>query len=202
MVDKSAVLEPGCKVWAGSTIREGAYVGENTSIGINAYVGPGVRIGSDCKIQNGALLYEPCSVEDGSFIGPNVVFTNDRTPRAIKPSGEQIQNGDWTPVGVKVCYGASIGAMAVCVAPVRIGSWSMVAAGSVVVSDVPDFALMVGAPARRIGWVGRAGAKLTKTDTGWICKVNGDVFLEEEEGTRLILVGETQEITSGDRNLN
>jgi acetyltransferase-like isoleucine patch superfamily enzyme len=187
MVDSSAQLETGCQVWANSTIREGVRIGANTSIGIGAYVGPEVTIGSNCKIQNGAYLYEPCSVGDGVFIGPRVVFTNDRSPRAIKPSGDQISAADWEPVGVTVKEGASIGAMVVCVAPVEIGKWSMVAAGAVITQDVPDFALMVGSPARRIGWVGRAGRRLNRFGSGWVCPITGDAYIEDEEGGMLTL---------------
>ena len=187
MVDNSAQLESGCQVWANSTIREGVRIGANTSIGIGAYVGPEVTIGSNCKIQNGAYLYEPCSVGDGVFIGPRVVFTNDRSPRAIKPSGEQINAGDWEPVGVSVKEGASIGAMVVCVAPVTIGKWSMIAAGSVVINEVPDYALMAGSPAKKIGWVGRAGKRLTRSSSGWVCPVNGDKYTEDEDSGRLTL---------------
>jgi len=189
MVDDSALLESGCQVWANSTIREGVFIGSNTSIGIDVYIGPGVKIGIKCKIQNGAYLYEPCSVGDGVFIGPRVVFTNDRTPRAIKPSGEQKNNGDWEPAGVTVKEGASIGAMVVCVAPVTIGKWSRIAAGSVVIEDVPDFALVAGSPSKIIGWVGRAGKRLKKSNSGWVCPVNGDTYSEDEESGGLTLDG-------------
>lgn len=128
------------------------------------YIGPGVLIGDRCKIQNYALLYGPTVVSDGVFIGPAVVFTNDRYPRAINPDGAQKSAADWHPVGVTVMNGASIGARAVCVAPVIIGRWALVAAGSVVVRDVPDFALVAGTPARRIGWVGPAGERLVEVD--------------------------------------
>jgi UDP-2-acetamido-3-amino-2,3-dideoxy-glucuronate N-acetyltransferase len=187
MVDNSAKLGSGCQVWANSTIREGVHIGANTSIGIGAYVGPEVTIGSNCKIQNGAYLYEPCTLGNGVFIGPSVVFTNDRSPRAIKPTGDQISAGDWEPVGVTVNEGASIGAMAVCVAPITIGKWSMVAAGAVVIQDVPDFALVAGSPAKRIGWVGRAGQRLIRFNSGWVCPTNGDQFIEDEESGLLTL---------------
>ena len=182
MVDETAQLGSGCQVWANSTVREGVRIGANTSIGIGAYIGPAVTIGSNCKIQNGAYLYEPCSVGDGVFIGPRVIFTNDRSPRAIKPSGEQINFGDWKPVGVTVKDGASIGAMVVCVAPITVGNWSMIAAGAVVINDVPDFALVAGSPAKRIGWVGRAGKRLTRSGSGWVCPINGETYTEEESG--------------------
>ena len=198
MVSESAVLGSGSVVWANATIREGVHIGPNTSLGIGVYVGPDVRVGSECKIQNGAYLYEPCSIGDGVFIGPRVVFTNDRNPRAIKPGGEQILAKDWIPVGVAVKNGASIGAMVVCVAPVTIGRWAMIAAGSVVTRDVPDFALVAGSPARFIGWVGRAGKRLNQTGSGWVCPVSGDTFVEDIGSGQLILMGEATSSSSSE----
>ncbi len=198
MVSESAVLGPNSKVWANSTIREGAHIGNDTSLGIGVYVGPFVHVGSNCKIQNGAYLYEPCSIGDGVFVGPRVVFTNDKNPRAIKSNGKPILSSDWTPEGVTVNRGASIGAMVVCVAPVNIGSWSMIAAGSVVLEDVPSFALMAGIPAKRIGWVGRLGKKLIKNDQGWVCPDSGEIFIEDELGGLIDLSGESTLSNSDD----
>ena len=127
-------------------MREGARVGEDCIIGRGAYVGPGVVVGDRCKIQNHALLYEPAVLEDGVFVGPAVVFTNDYFPRAVTPEGLLKSADDWHAVGVTVRTGASIGARAVCIAPVTIGAWAMVAAGAVVTSDVAPFALVVGRP--------------------------------------------------------
>jgi acetyltransferase-like isoleucine patch superfamily enzyme len=129
-------------------------------IGRGAYIGTGVKLGDNVKVQNYALVYEPAEVGDGAFIGPAAVFTNDHRPRSVDPDGKQRRAGDWHAVGVTVGAGASIGARAVCVAPVRIGRWAMVGAGAVVTADVPDFALVVGVPARRIAWVGRSGERL------------------------------------------
>jgi UDP-2-acetamido-3-amino-2,3-dideoxy-glucuronate N-acetyltransferase len=159
-VSPDAEVDPSASVWQRTHIREHARIGAHTIIGAGAYVGPGVVIGDRCKVQNQALVYEPAVVSDGVFIGPAVVFTNDRHPRAINPDGSLKSSSDWEPVGVTVMSGASIGARAVCVAPVTIGRWALVAAGSVVVSDVPDFAMVAGSPARRIGWVGPAGHAL------------------------------------------
>ncbi len=116
------------------------------------------------KIQNYALVYEPAVVGDGAFIGPAAVFTNDHFPRSVNPDGSVKSGHDWEPVGVTVLEGASIGARSVCVAPVTIGRWALVAAGATVIRDVPDFALVVGSPARRIGWVGRAGVPLVQAE--------------------------------------
>ena len=164
-VDPTAVIGDGSSVWHLAQIRDGAVLGENCIVGRGAYVGSGVRIGNNVKIQNLALVYEPAVLESGVFIGPSVVLTNDHYPRAVNPDGTAKSAADWHPVGVTVRSGASLGARSVCVAPVTIGRWALVAAGAVVVADVPDFALMVGVPARRIGWVGRAGSPLEPANT-------------------------------------
>jgi acetyltransferase-like isoleucine patch superfamily enzyme len=159
-VDPAAYVGTGTLVWHLAQIREGARVGADCIIGRGAYVGPGVVIGDRCKIQNHALVYEPAVLEDGAFVGPAVVFTNDLNPRAVTPDGALKTADDWHAVGVTVRTGASIGARAVCVAPVTIGRWAMVAAGAVITRDVPDFALVAGVPARQLGWVDRAGMRV------------------------------------------
>jgi UDP-2-acetamido-3-amino-2,3-dideoxy-glucuronate N-acetyltransferase len=163
-VDPTAEIGDRTRIWHLSQIREGARIGRECIIGRGAYVGPGVVVGDRCKIQNHALLYEPAVVEDGVFIGPGVVFTNDYFPRAVDPDGRLKDAHAWTAVAVTVRTGASIGARAVCVAPITVGRWSMVAAGAVVIRDVPDFALVAGVPARRIRWVGHAGVPLQPLD--------------------------------------
>ncbi|MGA0417507.1 MAG: acyltransferase [Ilumatobacteraceae bacterium] len=167
----------GTQVWNLVQIREGARIGAECVIGRGAYIGIGVRLGDRCKIQNNALVYDPAVIGDGVFIGPGAILTNDRLPRAISPTGELKRADDWDPVGVTVDTGASIGAGAVCVAPVRIGAWAMVAAGSVVVRDVSDHALVAGNPARQIGWVGRDGRRMT---------VDGDALVDESTGARFV----------------
>jgi acetyltransferase-like isoleucine patch superfamily enzyme len=136
-------------------------------------VGSGVRVGDNVKIQNYALVYEPAVVSDGAFIGPAAVLTNDHYPRSVNPDGSLKSGLDWEPVGVTVLEGASIGACAVCVAPVTVGQWAMVAAGAAVIPDVPDFALVVGVPARRVGWVGRPGVPLARVEGAWVCPKTG-----------------------------
>ncbi|MEV1064207.1 acyltransferase [Streptomyces sp. NPDC050263] len=183
-VDDSAEIGDGSSVWDLAQIREGARLGEGCVIGRGAYVGSGVRMGDNCKLQNYALVYEPAELGDGVFIGPAVVLTNDHNPRSVDPEFQQKRGGDWEAVGVQISDGASIGARAVCVAPITIGRWAMVAAGAVVTKDVPDFALVVGVPARQVGWVGRTGVRLVERDGGeglWECPQTGALY-EEKDG--------------------
>ncbi|WP_086765183.1 acyltransferase [Streptomyces bobili] len=182
-VDDTAEIGAGSSVWDLAQVREGARLGEGCVIGRGAYVGTGVRMGDNCKLQNYALVYEPAELGDGVFIGPAVVLTNDHNPRSVDPEGKQKRGGDWEAVGVKIADGASIGARAVCVAPLTIGRWSMVAAGAVVTKDVPDFALVVGVPARQVGWVGRAGVRLTERagENGvWECPQTGELYDDKD----------------------
>lgn len=191
-VDERATVGDGTLVWHLAQVRENAVIGEECVIGRGAYVGPGVRVGDRCKIQNHALVYEPAILEDGVFVGPAVVFTNDEFPRAVTPTGALKTADDWEAVAVVVREGAAIGARAVCIAPVTIGRWSLVAAGAVVASDVPDFALVAGVPARRVRWVGRAGVPLeARGDGTFVCPRTGDEFTEVEG--RLVEDGQGEE---------
>lgn len=181
-VSSDAIIGDGTSIWHLAQVRERAELGKHCIIGRGAYVGTGVRIGDNCKLQNYALVYEPANLENGVFVGPGVVFTNDHYPRSIAPDGSLKRGDDWDPVGVTCRTGSSIGARAVCIAPVTIGRWAMVAAGSVVTKDVPDFALVAGVPARRIRWVGKAGLPLTETIEGlWVCPETGDRYRQSGE---------------------
>jgi acetyltransferase-like isoleucine patch superfamily enzyme len=180
-VDPTARLGEGTAIWDLAQIRERATLGRGCNVGRGAYVGPGVRIGHHVKLQNYALVYEPAELGDGVFVGPAAVLTNDHHPRAVSPDGSRKGEGDWQPVAVLVGEGAALGARSVCVAPVRVGRWALVAAGAVVTRDVPDFALVAGVPARRIGWVGRAGVRLAELpgEPGtWQCPATGARYHE------------------------
>lgn len=185
-IDPSARVGDGVRVWHLAQIRENAVVGEGCQIGRGAYIGPGVELGRRCKVQNHALVYEPARLADGVFIGPAVVLTNDEFPRATTPDGVLKRTEDWDHVGVTIGTGSSIGARAVCVAPLVIGAWAMVAAGAVVTRDVPDYAIVVGVPARQAGWVGEAGRPLVRLDGQedlWECPATGRQY--RLDGSRL-----------------
>lgn len=182
-VASSAQVAPSARVWHLAQVRENARIGEETIIGRGAYIGEGVRVGARCKIQNYALVYEPAYLEDGVFVGPAAVLTNDTFPRAVNPDGTSKSAHDWEPVGVTLKRGSSVGARAVCVAPVTIGEWATVAAGSVVTRDVPAHALVAGVPARRIKWVGRSGFPLEE--------IGPNTFRDPHTGDEFEQVGET-----------
>ncbi|QWW20260.1 N-acetyltransferase [Schaalia sp. 19OD2882] len=178
-VSDAATIGEGSSVWHLAQVREDAVLGQNCIVGRGAYIGTGVVMGDNCKVQNYALVYEPARLGHGVFIGPAVVLTNDHNPRAVNPDGTIKSAHDWEPVGVTIEDGAAIGARAVCVAPVTIGAWATVAAGAVVTKDVPAHALVAGVPARRIGWVGRAGARLVADEadpTRFTCPLTGATY--------------------------
>lgn len=179
-VSPEARIGPRTRVWHLAQVREGARIGADGVVGRGAYIGPGVVLGDRCKVQNHALVYEPARLGDGVFVGPAAVLTNDEFPRAVTPDGRLKGPDDWHAVGVTIERGASIGARAVCIAPVAIGAWALIAAGAVVTRDVPAHALMVGVPARRVGWAGRAGRPLVRQGDAWVCPVTGERYVERD----------------------
>lgn len=188
-VSERATLGEGTKVWHLAQVREDAVLGPNCIVGRGAYIGNGVPMGENSKVQNHALVYEPASLGKGVFIGPAVVLTNDTYPRAISPDGTLKSAHDWTHVGVTIEDGASIGARAVCVAPITIGTWATIAAGAVVTKDVPAYALLAGVPARHVGWVGKAGHPLREQEGFWICPETGEKYMEND-GTLVPVEGQ------------
>lgn len=146
-IHDSVLIPSSTRVWGHTQIRENVKIGANCIIGRNVYIGPGVVIGDNCKIQNNALIYEPAILEEGVFIGPAVVLTNDRQPRAINRDGTLKGASDWELTGVLIRRGASVGANAVCVAPVEIGEWSVIGANSVLTRDAEPETIYAGNPA-------------------------------------------------------
>lgn len=163
-IDEGVRIGDGTKVWYFCHIQSGAEIGENCSFGQNVNVSNHVKIGNFVKVQNNVSIYEGVELEDYVFCGPSMVFTNDLTPRSKYPKGT---------AGYKrtlVREGASIGANATIVCGHSIGKWAMIGSGAVVTSDVPDYALMVGVPAKRVGWVCECGTVLP---TDLVCPACG-----------------------------
>lgn len=151
---------PGTSVWHRAQIRTGARIGTDGVIGRDAFIDEGVTLGDRVKVQNGALVYHGVTIGDGVFIGPGAILTNDRHPRAVTSTGELARAADWTVTPIAIHDGASIGAGAIVVAGCDVGPSAMVGAGAVVTKPVPGYALVVGNPARRIGWVCACGTRL------------------------------------------
>ena len=179
----SAVIDPPCRIGAGTKIwhfchvMSEAEIGEGCVLGQNVFVARGVRVGAGCKIQNNVSLYEGVELEEDVFCGPSVVFTNVRHPRA-----EISRRDEFEPTIVG--RGATLGANSTVVCGVRIGRYAFIAAGAVVVGDVPDYALVAGVPGRRVGWVGRAGYRLEPVEGAadlLRCPRSGDLYRLDRE---------------------
>ena len=153
IIDDGATLGEGTKVWHFSHVCSGATIGEGCSIGQNVFVGNRVVIGNRCKIQNNVSVYDNVTLEDDVFCGPSMVFTNVYNPRAAIIRKEEYRN-------TLVHQGATLGANCTVVCGVTIGHYAFIGAGAVVNKDVPDYALMVGVPARQIGWMSEYGEQL------------------------------------------
>lgn len=161
-VSPEARLGDGTMIWHQAQVREGAYLGRHCIVGKGVYVDAGVKIGDNVKIQNYVSIYQGVVIEDGVFCGPHCVFTNDKRPRAINKDGSLKAADDWEVTPTLVCQGAAIGANATILCGVTIGRWAMVAAGSVVTRDVPDYGLVLGSPARLCGFVCPCGEQLRR----------------------------------------
>lgn len=153
IVDAGAELGEGTRVWHFSHVCAGARIGAGCSLGQNVFVGNDVVIGRGVKIQNNVSVYDAVTLEDEVFCGPSVVFTNVMNPRAAVPRRSEYRR-------TLVRRGASLGANSTLVCGVTVGEYAFVGAGAVVTKDVPDFALVAGVPARRIGWMSRHGERL------------------------------------------
>ena len=160
LVEDGARLGPGAKIWHHAQIRRDADIGARCIVGKGAFVDFGVRIGPDSKLQNYACVYHGVTLGRGVFVGPHVVFTNDKRPRAVAPDFGLLGDGDWDVGETVVGDGASFGANATVLPGVSVGAWAMIGAAALVTRDVPAYALVAGAPARRIAWVCACGTRL------------------------------------------
>jgi len=181
IVDDGVSVGTATKIWHFCHIQSNSNIGENCTIGQNVYIGDGVKVGNGCKIQNNVSLYSGVELEDYVFCGPSCVFTNDLTPRSEFPKGPNHR------VKTLVKHGASIGANATIVCGHTIGRFAMIGAGAVVTKDVPDYALMVGIPAKPVGWVCRCGIVL---DENLNCIGCGCLY-KEVRGVLSLCVSET-----------
>ena len=159
IVDSGAVLGEGCRVWHFVHISAGARIGSGCSFGQNVFVGNDVRIGNNVKVQNNVSIYDAVEIEDEVFCGPSMVFTNVYNPRAAV-----VRKNEYRRTLVR--RGATLGANCTIVCGTTIGSHAFVGAGAVVNRDVPDFALVLGVPARRTGWMSRFGERLALPASG------------------------------------
>jgi UDP-2-acetamido-3-amino-2,3-dideoxy-glucuronate N-acetyltransferase len=171
-VDAQVEIGSGSRLWHFVHILPGAIIGKNCVLGQNVMVGPDVKIGNGCKVQNNVALYAGVELEDDVFCGPSCVFTNVNNPRAFVSRKDEFRK---TLVG----KGASIGANATIVCGHTLGAFCFIAAGAVVTTNVPDFALMAGVPARRIGWMSREGEKL---GPDLMCSRTGEAYRETLDG--------------------
>lgn len=185
-IHESAIVDPGCeigkgtKIWHFSHIIKGSRIGESCNIGQNVMIGPNVRIGNRVKIQNNVSVYEGVTLEDGVFCGPSMVFTNVYNPRSYIPRKNELRT-------TLVKEGATLGANCTILCGHTIGRYAFIGAGAVVIDDVPDYALVVGNPAKIKGWMCRCGVRLHFKDGFAICDAcgkkytkNGNIVSERE----------------------
>ena len=165
-VDDNVSIGSGTKIWHFSHVLSNCDIGEDCSIGQNVVIGPNVSVGSRVKIQNNVSVYEGVTLEDGVFCGPSCVFTNVNNPRS-----EIVRKDEYRKTVVR--RGASIGANATIICGHDLGEYCFIAAGAVITKEVPAYALMVGTPAKRIGWMSKAGGRLADD---LICPIDGTAY--------------------------
>ena len=178
-IDPGAVIGEGTKIWHFCHVMPGAVIGERCNLGQNVVVMPGVRIGNNVKIQNNVSIYEGVELEDDVFCGPSCVFTNVLNPRSHVSRKHAYQK-------TLVRRGVSIGANATIVCGVTLGEYALIGAGAVVTSDVPAYGLMVGVPARRVGWMCQCGVRLQPREGRAACAACGASYREADGLLRLI----------------
>jgi UDP-2-acetamido-3-amino-2,3-dideoxy-glucuronate N-acetyltransferase len=178
-IDDGAVIGEGTRIWHFSHVMPGAVIGARCNLGQNVVVMGGTRLGDNVKVQNNVSIYEGVTLEDDVFCGPSCVFTNVMNPRS-----HVSRKHEYRPTLVR--RGATIGANATVVCGVTLGEYCFVGAGAVVTTDVPAFALMVGVPARRVGWMCRCGERLRLEGGHGTCNACGSAFREEAGGLTLV----------------
>ena len=172
IVDDGATIGQGSRIWHFAHVCGGAKIGKDVSIGQGVFVGNRVTIGDNCKIQNNVSVYDNVTLEDGVFCGPSMVFTNVFNPRALVERKDEYRD-------TLIKRGATLGANCTIVCGIEIGEFAFIGAGALVNRDVKAYALMVGVPARQIGWMSRHGEKIDLPMQGkgdWVCSHTGTVY--------------------------
>ena len=178
-VDEGATIGAGTRIWHFCHVMPGAVIGAGSSLGQNVVVMGGARIGDNVKIQNNVSIYDGVTLEDDTFCGPSCVFTN-----VVNPRSHVSRREEYRPTLVR--RGASIGANATIVCGTTLGEYCLIGAGAVVTSDVPAFALMLGVPARRVGWICQCGERLRLERGTAACVVCGAAYAESKALLRMI----------------
>ena len=176
IIDEGAQIGEGTRIWHWVHVCPRSTIGKNCSLGQNVYVGNNVRIGNNVKIQNNVSVYDNVTLEDAVFCGPSMVFTNVINPRAEIERKSEFKN-------TLVKHGATLGANCTIVCGITIGRYAFIGAGAVITKDVPDYALMIGVPARQKGWMGEHGTRLESQGLGvWFCPATQQKYKERGSG--------------------
>lgn len=184
IIDEGAQIGEGTRIWHWVHVSSGAQIGERCSLGQNVYVGNKVQIGNNVKIQNNVSVYDNVILDDDVFCGPSMVFTNVYNPRSAVSRKDEYRS-------THIKQGATLGANCTIVCGVTIGEYAFIGAGAVINKDVPPYALMVGVPARQIGWMSRFGEQLifeTQTDNVCTakCEHTGDIYVKDNNQVYLL----------------
>jgi len=183
IVDEGAIIGDGTRIWHWVHVCSGAHIGKDVSLGQNVFVGNKVIIGDKCKIQNNVSVYDNVTLEEGVFCGPSMVFTNVYNPRSFIERKNEYRN-------TLVKKGVTLGANSTIVCGVTIGEYAFIGAGAVINKDVQPYALMVGVPAKQIGWMSQYGMKLDLPLTGnseAVCEYTGHKYILENNTIRLVV---------------
>lgn len=189
VIDRGAHVGAETRIWHFTHVVSGAWVGNRCSIGQNCYIAK-VRIGHGCRIQNNVSVYEGVTLEDDVFLGPSCVFSNVKHPRAHVARTDAFER-------TLVCRGVTIGANATILSGITIGEYALIGAGAVVTHDVPAFALMLGTPARAVGWACRCGETLAHN---LVCTRCGDVYIEEHGKLAVAIEGQESQLVTQRRD--
>lgn len=184
-VSEQAEIGEGTSIWHECQVRERAIIGTGCILGKGVYIDFDVQIGNNCKIQNRSSVYHGTTLADGVFVGPHVIFTNDKRPRAINPDGSIKSDDDWEVGPIRVERGASLGAGSIVLPGVNIGEFALIGSGAVVTRDVPAHGIVIGNPARLVGYACACGTKLESVDSQFRCGTCGRIYSEENGMLRM-----------------